>query len=68
KVSARKDFIPMSNIVVSRTAYRFTPFMHKEHPEALAQLSEGHPYDVSTNIFERLPQIFFDEKPADGKE
>jgi superfamily II DNA or RNA helicase len=68
KVSARRDFIPMSNIVVSRTAYRFTHLMHEEHPEALAQLSEGHPYDVSTNIFERLPQIFFDEKPADGKE
>lgn len=67
KVCARKDFIPMSNIVVSRTAYRFTPLMHEEHPEALAQLSEGHPYDVSTNIFERLPQIFFDEKPGDGQ-
>lgn len=68
KVSGRKDFVSMSNIVVTRTAYRFTPLMHEEHPEALAQLSDGHPYDVSTNIFERLPQIFFDEKPDDGKD
>lgn len=68
KITARKDFVPMSSIVVSRTAYRFTTLMHEEHPEALAQLSEGHPYDVSTNIFERLPQIFFDEKPEDGKD
>ena len=58
----------MSDIVVSRTAYRFTDLMHKNHPEAIAQLSEGHPYDVSTNIFERLPQIFFDEKPDDGND
>lgn len=60
-------FKSMSEIVVSRTAYRFTDLMHKEHPEAISQLSNGHPYDVSTNIFERLPQVFFDEKPNDGK-
>ena len=29
-------------------------------------LSKGHAYDMSTNIFERLPQVFFDEKPDDG--
>ena len=63
-----KTFKSMSDIVVSRTAYRFTDMMHKEHPEAMSQLSNGHPYDVSTNIFERLPQVFFDEKPNDGKE
>ena len=32
------------------------------------QLSNGHAYDMSTNIFERLPQIFYDEKPQDGAE
>lgn len=67
-VCKNKLFRPMSDIVVSRTAYRFTDLMHKDHPEAIGQLSEGHPYDVSTNIFERLPQIFFDEKPDDGKD
>lgn len=67
-ISARKDFKSMSEIVVTRTAYRFTDKMHEDHPEALAQLSKGHPYDVSTNIFERLPQVFFDEKPNDGND
>lgn len=60
-----KEFKSMADIVVSRTAYRFTDTMHEEHPEALMQLSNGHPYDVSTNIFERLPQVFFDKKPKD---
>lgn len=68
KVSVDKKFQSMSDVVVSRTAYRFTDLMHTEHPEALALLSKGHPYDVSTNIFERLPQIFYDENPNDGKE
>lgn len=65
-VCKNKTFKSMSDIVVSRTAYRFTDLMHEEHPEAMSQLSNGHPYDVSTNIFERLPQVFFDEKPNDG--
>lgn len=68
KVKSYKDFIGLSSIVVSRTAYRFTDIMHKEHPEAVSQLSDGHAYDVSTNIFERLPQIFHATKPKDGKE
>ena len=61
-------FISFSNIVITRTAYRLTDKMHEEHPEALSQLSSGHAYDMSTNIFERLPQIFYDEKPNDGVE
>lgn len=61
-------FISFSNIVITRTAYRLTDKMHEEHPEALSQLSSGHAYDMSTNIFERLPQIFYNEKPNDGAE
>lgn len=67
-VCKNKTFKSMSDIVVSRTAYRFTDLMHKDHPEAIGQLSEGHSYDVSTNIFERLPQVFFDDKPDDGND
>lgn len=68
KVKNKDDFLEFSNIVITRTAYRLTNKMHNEHPEALGQLSDGHAYDMSTNIFERLPQIFYDEKPQDGAE
>ena len=36
-------------------------------PQAIHQLSKGHAYDMSTNIFERLPQAFFDIQPQDGQ-
>ena len=62
------SFQSMSAIVVSRTAYRFTDVMHKEHPEALAMLSDGHPYDMSTNIFERIPQVFHEREILDDKD
>lgn len=66
KVRTHAGFSPFSQIVITRTAYRLTDFMHKEHPEALSMLSDGHPYDMSTNIFERLPQLFFNVVPEDG--
>lgn len=65
KVESRKGFSSFSSIVITRTAYRLTDKMHEEHPEAIGQLSDGHAYDMSTNIFERLPQIFFDARPND---
>lgn len=68
KIKSKNDFSEFSTIVITRTAYRLTDKMHNEHPEALGQLSNGHAYDMSTNIFERLPQIFYDEKPQDGAE
>lgn len=65
KVKNHDTFSSFSQIVITRTAYRLTDKMHEDHPEAIMQLSNGHAYDMSTNIFERLPQIFFDEKPED---
>ncbi len=62
------DFISFKNIVVSRTAYRFTDIMHKEHPEVISQLSKGHLYDMSTNIFDLIPQVFSDNDPDDDEE
>ena len=68
KVIYRDDFKGMDKIVISRTAYRITDKLHKEHPEAVSQLSKGHAYDMASNIFERLPQVFFDKCPENGGE
>ena len=68
KVKNHRTFKTLSNIVITRTAYRLTDKMHEDYPEAEKQLSKGHRYDMSTNIFDRLSQIFFDEKPDDGFE
>ena len=78
KASQAPGFKGMDSIVVTRTAYRLTDKMHQDHPEArykedadgnnIGQLSKGHDYDMATNIFDRVPQIFFDQKPNDGNE
>lgn len=66
KVRRHPGFESFSSIVITRTACRLTEKLHADHPGAAAQLSEGHAYDMSTNIFERLPQVFFAQKPQDG--
>lgn len=68
KVKSYSGFCSFSDIVITRTAYRLTEKLHKDYPEAIHQLSEGHAYDMSTNIFERIPQVFFDEQPQDKSE
>ena len=68
KVKVHNQLGSLSDIVITRTAYRLTDRMHEDHPEAKGQLSDGHAYDMSTNIFSRLPQIFYDEEPKDGQE
>ena len=68
KVINNSEFRSMSEIVNSRTAYRLTDKMHKDYPNAITMLSKGHAYDMSSNIFERLPMIFFDTIPKDNKE
>lgn len=68
KVCERTDFRPLSEITFSRTSYRLTEVLHQEHPEAAGQLSKGHLYDMSTNIFELLPEVFSEKKPEDGKD
>lgn len=68
KVTSGVDFKSMSTIAITRTAYRLTDKLHFEHPEVKGMLSAGHAYDVSTNIFERLPQIFLDAEPDDGND
>ena len=67
KVRSSLKFKSMTEIVVTRTAYRLTKNVHEDFPNAASQLSKGHLYDMSSNIFERLPQIFFNKCPNDGK-
>jgi hypothetical protein len=78
KVIYSKSFSSLMDIVYSRTAYRLTEEMHKDHPEAryredgngqnIGLLSKGHDYDMSSNIMALIPSIFFDKMPLDGKD
>ncbi|PEH05359.1 restriction endonuclease [Lactobacillus sp. UMNPBX5] len=67
KKVASKDFKSFSDIIYGRNIYRFTDTMHQENPDAKSKLSKGHAYDLSSNIFKRLPNLFLDNKPENEK-
>lgn len=62
------NFKTFANLVYTRTLYRFTDVLYKENPWAESRPSKGHLYDMSSNALDMFPELFFDEKPNDGKE
>ncbi|WP_051621776.1 Eco57I restriction-modification methylase domain-containing protein [Ruminobacter sp. RM87] len=67
KVLNKKGFSALSDIVSGRTPYLFTDTLHEEYPNAKSLLSKGHMYDISSNAFSSLPNIFL-EKPLTDSE
>lgn len=65
KVVHSNGFIGLSEIVSGRTPYLFTDLLHKKYPKAEKLLSKGHMYDISSNAFASLPDVFLTEKPND---
>ncbi|MBD3880106.1 MAG: Eco57I restriction-modification methylase domain-containing protein, partial [Quinella sp. 1Q5] len=62
------NFSPFSEIIYPPEIYHFTRQFHEDNPNAANVLSDGHADDLTTNIFEKLPQIFLNVKPDDGRE
>ncbi len=65
RVKQYPEFKSFSNIVYTAYAYKITKKLHEDYPDAINLLSKGHAYDLKSNIFDRLPNVFFDEKPED---
>ncbi len=68
KVTKREDFIGFDSLVYTAYAYHFTDMLHNENPDAVERMSKGHAYDLKSNVLERLPDIFHEQKPDDGRE
>ena len=55
----------LSDLIYAPESYRLTEQVHKENPWAIDRLSEGHRYDITTNIFGKLKELF-QEEPQEG--
>ncbi len=60
------DFQPLSNIMYAPEIYKLTDKLHSDYPNARNSLSKGHDYDLKSNIFEKLSDIFLANRPNDG--
>ena len=59
-----KHFQSLSDLIYAPESYRFSKKLHELHPNIANKLSKGHLYDLTTNIFDKLPNIFLKEKPS----
>ena len=67
KVENCPDFSSLSAIVFSAYSNKFKKKMHEDHPNAIDVMSKGHAFDLKSNVFEKLPEIFLEEQPNDGE-
>ncbi|USS86310.1 Eco57I restriction-modification methylase domain-containing protein [Fructilactobacillus cliffordii] len=63
KVVSKKNFVPFSKIIFSPENYKFTNKMHQDYPDANNKLSNGHKYDLKSNVFDKLPDVFLTNIP-----
>ena len=68
KVMENSEFESITDVMVTSFAYHFTQNLYSENPDLFGRASKGHDYDLQSNVYSTFPEIFFDEKPDDGKE
>lgn len=68
KVVNAENFKSFKEIVYTPVAYRFSTKFFRERADLVCKLQKSDDSALRTNIFERLPEIFLDNKPDDGHE
>ena len=66
KVYPQIDF-GLDTIMYGQNTYKFTNQLHEDIPTAKNRLSNGHAFDLTTSVFESLPDVFL-ETPIDNKD
>lgn len=61
----REKFESLSRFVYAPESYRLSKKLHLVNADVKGKLSKGHAYDLTTNIFEKLDDLFFEKKPND---
>lgn len=68
KVQSYGVFSSLIDVVYSAFSYRLTERVYNDHPEFLGRMSTSHDFDVTSNVFDILSDIFFDVLPDDDFE
>ena len=67
RVASTDGFVSISSVIVTSFAYHFTNVLYEQKPFLRGRQSKGHDFDLKSNVFEKMPEIFFAEKPDDGE-
>lgn len=57
----------ITKIIFSNSSYKFSNRLYKDNPRLKGRVSSSEEKAIGTNVFDTLPEIFFDEKPKSGE-
>lgn len=60
KIRNNDSFQGLDTISTTSYAYHFTKILYDDHPELINRMSKGHQFDLKSNVFEKMPEIFED--------
>lgn len=55
----------IGEIMCSNTSYKYSNLFFSEHPEFLSRVSGGSKRYLSSSVFTKFPEVYFDEQPSD---
>ena len=56
----------MDEIHHNRSSYRLTDILYDENPELCDRVKKSERLSIGSNIFDKIPEVFFNTKPNDG--
>lgn len=62
------NFKSFSELIYAPESYKLTQKLHDDFPDIGSRLSKGHKSDITTNIFDKLGDIFQNVKPSGSSE
>ena len=68
KVRHSNGFVPLSIIVRGTEYFKLSQVVHDENPTAIENMSKGHQFDLTSNILDKSPQLFYKVQPDDNVE
>lgn len=62
------DFNPLGDILHSNTSYKYSGILWAENEQLKERVSGGSSRYLSSSVFDKLHELFHDERPQDGHE
>lgn len=63
-----QDFVSLATILYSNTSYRYSDLLWKENSHLKERVSGGSRRYLSSSVFDKLPEIFYEDCPQDGND
>ncbi|WEV61067.1 Eco57I restriction-modification methylase domain-containing protein [Streptococcaceae bacterium ESL0729] len=58
----------LSSLIYSPDSYKLSNLLFEEHPEVIGRTDASHAKSMASSVFNRYPEIFFEDKPTDKYE